>query len=207
MLGESGMSIGVSQISRELDIPPPTVYRLLVALKAEGLVDQNSDTQRYGISVELFALGRSAVRSMGFGERVRAELSNLAQRVGETINFGVIRRNRVIYLQSIESERPLRAGVKVGSTLPAHVTAIGKVILAPSGSEAVDDYLRDVPLESHTPASIVDANTLCKRLAQIKQDRFTGEPPISNGGFLSIVHQMRNAFPPLVSKALLAIGQ
>ncbi|MFV2043721.1 MAG: IclR family transcriptional regulator [Anaerolineales bacterium] len=173
VLGECGMSMGVSQISRELDVSPPTVYRLLVALKAEGLVDQNPDTQKYGISVELFALGRAAVRSMGFGERVREELSQLAQRVGETVNFGVIRRNRVIYLQSIESEKPLRAGVKVGSMLPAHVTAIGKVILAYSGSEAVEDYLEQVPLEPHTPASVVDADTLRKRLAQIKKDGFT----------------------------------
>ncbi len=173
LLGESGYPMGLTQVAKTLDLHPSTTHRLLSALTAEGLVEQDPETHKYGLSVELFALGRAAVRHLGVSERVQIELRELAEAVGESVNFGVVRRRRVIYLYSIESQETLRTGIKVGSSLPAHATAIGKVILASASDETIDAYLDETPLEAFTPNSIQTQDHLLSRLEQIRQDGYT----------------------------------
>lgn len=173
LLGESGVPLGLSQIAKRLDLHPSTTHRLLGALVAEGLVEQDPHTSKYGISVQLFALGRAAVRHLGIGDRVQVELRGLAERVGETVNFGVVRKRRVIYLFSVESKETLRTGVKVGSSLPAHATAIGKVILAAASPETIDAYLEQTPLEAFTPRSVTSPGEFRRRLEQIQHDGYT----------------------------------
>lgn len=173
LLGESGVSLGLTQIAKRQDLHPSTAHRLLSALTAEGLVEQDPETLKYGISVELFALGRAAVRHMGISDRVQVELRALAKGIGETVNFGVVRRCRVIYLYSIESKETLRTAVKVGSSLPAHATAIGKVILASASPETVEAYVERTPLVAFTPNSIATPAALRARLEQIQRDGYT----------------------------------
>lgn len=173
LLGEATIPLGVTQISQELGISAPTAYRLLLGLQMEGLIDQDPETHKYGISVELYALGRVAFNYLGFGERVTAELRALSERVGETTNLGVVRGTRVIYLQCIESKQALRTTVKVGSNLPAHATAIGKAVLAHASPEEFDAYLEQVPLQPYARGSIVDPMELRHRLELIRIHGYT----------------------------------
>lgn len=173
LLGESGYPLGLSQVARQLELHPSTTHRLLAALTIEGLVEQDPETLKYGLSVELFALGRAAVRHLGISDRVQAELRALGAAVGETVNLGVVRRRRVIYLFSVESQETLRTSIKVGSSLPAHATAIGKAILASASPETIEAYLQQTPLEAYTPSSILMAQTLRQRLEQIRRDGYT----------------------------------
>lgn len=113
------------------------------------------------------------MRHLGLGDRVQVELRELAKRVGETVNFGVVRRRRVIYLYSIESKETLRTAIKVGSTLPAHATAIGKVILASASPSTIDAYMEQTPLEPFTPNSITSPTEFKARLEQIQEDGYT----------------------------------
>jgi IclR family KDG regulon transcriptional repressor len=173
MLGEHGIPLGISELSKKSGISLASCYRILTALEIEGLVYQDPATHKYGISIGLFALGRVAVHHMGFGERVQNELRALSKRVGETVNMGVIRQGRIIYLHNIESDKALKTGIKVGSERPAHATAIGKVILAFSNQEDLDYYIQNTSLEAYTPSSITDVETLCQRLRKVKEQGFT----------------------------------
>ena len=61
----------------------------------------------------------------------------------------------------------------MGSALPAHATAIGKVILAHGPHDELENYLKTIPLEQYTPNSIVTAAALSDRLALIRKQGFT----------------------------------
>ena len=47
---------------------------------------------------------------------------------GETCNFGTLSGSEVIYLDRVESKWPLGLRFAAGSRVPAHCTAIGKLI-------------------------------------------------------------------------------
>jgi len=67
VLSGSPRGLSLSELSRALRQPPPTVHRLLRLLKRRGYVRQEEDTQRYALTLKMLdlsfrALGRSEVR-------------------------------------------------------------------------------------------------------------------------------------------------
>ena len=54
--------IGVRELAARVDMPRSTVHRLLAALEAEGIVEQNPRTSLYRLGFELVALAGSALR-------------------------------------------------------------------------------------------------------------------------------------------------
>ena len=199
ILGEHGIPLGISELSKKSGISLASCYRILTALEIEGLVYQDQATHKYGISIGLFALGRVAVHHMGFGERVQNELRALSKRVGETVNMGVIRQGRIIYLHNIESDKALKTGIKVGSERPAHATAIGKVILAFSTQEHLDNYIQNTRFEAYTPSSITDVETLRRRLRKINEQGFTIDREECHLGVSAIGAPIRNFYGRVIA--------
>jgi DNA-binding IclR family transcriptional regulator len=66
-LSVSGRGLTVSELSRALALPPPTVHRLLKVLKRRGYVRQDEETTRYSLTLKMLDLsfrlmGRSELR-------------------------------------------------------------------------------------------------------------------------------------------------
>jgi len=91
-------------------------------------------------------------------------LQQLHAKTKETINLGVLRTNRVAYLQVLESPHPLRRVAALNTLDYVHSTALGRVILAYL-PEAQRDLLLRGPLEQRTPHTVVDP----KKVKQIVQ--------------------------------------
>jgi IclR family KDG regulon transcriptional repressor len=198
-LGDSGYPLGISQISEKLDMSPSTVYRVLSALEEEGLVEQDSETRKYGISIRLFAIGRVALRHMGLGPLARAELVALSQSLGETVYLGVLREDRVIYVQSVESKKTLRTAVKVTSDFPAHTTAIGKVIMAYSSQEEIEEYIRNVDFKPYTPGSIASPKIYRERLREIQEKGYTFDDEECAIGVRAVGAPIRNVVGEVIA--------
>src|SRR5512134_3860458 len=66
-LSGASRGLSVSDLARQLRLPPPTVHRLLAALKRRGFVRQDEDTLRYSLTLKMLdlsfrLLGRSELR-------------------------------------------------------------------------------------------------------------------------------------------------
>src|SRR5262245_34335675 len=67
VLSASPRGLSLSELSRAVRQPPPTVHRLLGVLKRRGYVRQDEETQRYALTLKMLdlsfrAIGRSEVR-------------------------------------------------------------------------------------------------------------------------------------------------
>jgi hypothetical protein len=61
----------------------------------------------------------------------RAILRAVSEQVGETCNFGILTGSDVVYVDRVEAKWPLGLRFEAGSRVPAHCTAIGKLLLPP----------------------------------------------------------------------------
>jgi DNA-binding IclR family transcriptional regulator len=66
-LSANPRGLSLSDLARAVRQPPPTVHRLLRVLKRRGYVQQDDETQRYGLTLKMLdlsfrSLGRSEVR-------------------------------------------------------------------------------------------------------------------------------------------------
>ncbi len=122
-------SCGVTAIGRTLGLSKSSTHRLLTALSRRGLVEKD-DRGRYRPGIGLVALGVGALDCEPVVAAARPVLEAEAQALGETVFLVAARAGRIIVLDKSEGEGFLRAAPRVGSTVPVHATAVGKLYLA-----------------------------------------------------------------------------
>jgi DNA-binding IclR family transcriptional regulator len=163
-LHEQPASRGVSELGRALSLPKSTTHRLLASLSRRGLVERDA-LGRYRPGIALVALGLGVLEREPLVEASRPVLERAAESLGETIFLSGARAGRLYVLDKQEGSGFLRAAPRVGSEIPAHATAIGKVHLA----FAPDDVRRaDAELHRYTSATLVAPAALAREIELVR---------------------------------------
>lgn len=147
---------GVSAIGRALGLSKSSAHRLLTALAARGLVERDAQG-RYRPGIGLVALGLGALEREPVVAAARPVLEAEAAALGETVFLVAARAGSLVVLDKAEGTGFLRAAPRIGSSVPVHATAAGKLYLA-FGAEQVQ--LPESGLERFTARTAGDALTL-----------------------------------------------
>lgn len=140
---------GVTEAGRALGMPKSSAHRLLAALARRGLLERDG-RGRYRPGPALIALGLGALRRDPLVALARPVLEAEAELLGETVFLTTARAGAIVVLDQAEGSGVLRAAPRVGSTVPAHATAVGKLYLAFAPGD-VDPGPE--PFEAFTPST------------------------------------------------------
>jgi len=167
-----------AEISRRLEIPKSTCSWILTRLQRQGYLAHDEDTGRYKIGLKTIALAHGALRELGFRSCAEPVLYRIASETGLAAGIGVLESNHVLLVdrveapefgvQSILHERP-RDQRDIGREMPAHSTALGKVLLAYLSRQELAKYLDERALTRKTPKTIVSRDRLLPELKKIRQ--------------------------------------
>jgi IclR family transcriptional regulator, pca regulon regulatory protein len=149
LFDEQRPSWRVSDLATAAGLPMPTAYRIVMTLTAEGYLDHLPNGE-YRPGVRTLTLGMAALRSLDLVGIATPKLTDLGQRMGETVNLAVLTGDRVLYLIRLRNSDLVTANIQVGSTLPAVHTSIGKLLLA---------YLDEADLEARITDASFSANS------------------------------------------------
>ena len=98
--------LGISELSKRLNVAKSTVHRLATALLDEGLLQQSSENGRYRLGIGLFSLG-SLVRAQLDVTRVsRTLLNKLREATQENVRLAILEQDR----HDVHTSRPRRIG-------------------------------------------------------------------------------------------------
>lgn len=126
---------GVTAIGQALGLPKSSAHRLLTALGRRGLVEQDA-RGRYRPGIGLVALGLGALEREPAVVAARPVLEEAADALGETFFLVAARARQLVVLDKVEGTGFLRAAPQVGTAVPIHATAVGKLFLA-FGDDAI----------------------------------------------------------------------
>lgn len=160
---------GVTEIARALEMPKSSTHRVLAALLDRGLVERD-DGGRYRPGLALVALGLGVLQSEPVVMVARPVLESFAEEIGETFFLVSARAGALVVLEKAEGRGFLRAAPRVGSTLPIHATAVGKLYLA-YAPEQVALPAQGV-LASFTADTLTDRRALEAELDGVRADGF-----------------------------------
>jgi IclR family transcriptional regulator, acetate operon repressor len=129
----------VSDVAKELDVAVSTAHRLLAMLVYRGFAEQLPD-RRYGPGIGVRPIpildpSLTDLRTRAYGPMVA-----LVDRIGESANLVVLAGIEVRFVATVECNRVLRVGDRVGQRLPAHLTSGGKAILATLPDSELDKF-------------------------------------------------------------------
>lgn len=156
----------LTEVAAALGLSASTAHRLLRALVRAGYVDQDPVSERYRLGRMSVVLGRAADESMGL-DRAQRVIDELARRTGETASVGVLDGTEVVILLAATAAQTLRVERDAGARVPAHASAIGKVLLAHGG---LDVAALSGPLERFTATTLTDPLDLAAQFERVRDE-------------------------------------
>lgn len=169
----AGRPLPLADITEALDIPKGTAHRLCSQLVDMGFLARDVDGRSYGVGKALCQLALSSLNHRSVQSLRHQVLTELVEQVQETCNFTTLDGDQIIYLDRVEAQWPLRLTLEVGSHVPLHCTASGKVLLAHAPTPEFDRLLRHMRLKPSTPHSITDVQTLKQECRQITDQGYS----------------------------------
>lgn len=167
-LREASKPMGLSEISRDLNINKATVFRLLVTLERFQFVERNVDDKKYRVGINAFYVGNGffAARRQ---EAIRQMLQNLAGISGHTVTMSVLDGTQVVFINRADGDSRVRVAVEVGSRVPAYASASGKILLAGLSDEEVKARFKAEGFKRWTPRTVRSVQELLADLARVRQ--------------------------------------
>ena len=128
-LAASPRGRGVTELSRDLALTKSNTFRLLRTLTALGYVKQLED-QTYAATLKTWQVGRMRVETLNLRDMAARDLAELGRGTGETVYLAVPENLEVVYIDKIESQKPIRSWNPIGGSAPIHAVSTGKAIIA-----------------------------------------------------------------------------
>jgi DNA-binding IclR family transcriptional regulator len=166
-LVRSGQPRRLTELSRQLGLTKPNVYRLLSTLSALGYVKKDPVSSLYSPTLKLWEMGSLLVRDVDLASAANARLRQLCDETGESIQLTVFDAGFVVYVDKVDSSHPVKAMTTIGSRVPATVTSTGKAMLAWMPSESLD--LAFAHVKRHTPLTLIRRRDIERDLEETRE--------------------------------------
>lgn len=169
ILGERGVPMRVSDISRKLGIDKSTAYRIISTLRARDFVEQEADTRKYTLGLKVLEVAALKLRSIKLVPVAKPFLEELMLRTKEAVHMAVLAEGEIMYVDSEQCSGPFNVNTQVGGRAPLHSSAVGKALLA---FRAVEDVNRIVAIKGlirFTDRTIIGTEELHEHLAGVRK--------------------------------------
>lgn len=131
ILAQEEYELSLKSISEKLNIPTPSLWRILWVLRDNGYLLFDQDKKTYRLGFKFLYLGNILLNRMGFRSQARGYLKQLVELTGETAELSARVKDQLILVDQVEGPEAIRLFSRIGSAYPYfHATAPGKVYLA-----------------------------------------------------------------------------
>jgi IclR family acetate operon transcriptional repressor len=152
--------VGVRALARETTIDKSTISRLLRQLAAAGMF--TLENGRYKVGERFFAVARLVVAQDYLFSAAHPYLQELAERFNETCYLGILEQDQLVYRDVIETTRPLRYFIALGTGVPLYVGAPARAVAFGIGDEQLNRLLGGKRLKPVTENTVTDRAALSK---------------------------------------------
>lgn len=163
--------LGITELSQLLGLPKSTVHGLVKTLEARGFLTQNPENGKYQLGVKVYELGMVYSNTVELQSAARNAANRLAARYEEAVHLAIYVGGMVVYIMKTEFKGKLVAFPRVGASIPAYATAVGKVLLAALPDSDIEKYRED-ELYPFTSNTITSVEALRAELAKVREQGY-----------------------------------
>ena len=166
---ENDNNLKLQDISNILNINKSTVHRFISVMLKYNFVTKNEENGKYSLGLRFLNIATKIIDSIDIREIAHPYLTELEKITGETIHLTTFDGKNVVYIDKIESEKPIRMYSKIGNIAPMHCTAVGKVILAFQKKEKINEIIKKVKFVRYTKNTITNEKEFRNCLEEIRK--------------------------------------
>jgi DNA-binding IclR family transcriptional regulator len=185
-------SLRVADVSAELAVARSTAHRMLTTLQARDLLRQDAQTKRYGPGPALARLGIAVMGAVSLRDEARLLLEKLVEDTSETAHLLVLEGTETVFVEGVESQQVIRAGLRTGQRGQAHASAAGKALLAELSREELRRRYPGTRLRGGTERAVSTRGALESELAKVRETGYAINMEESERDLCAVAATVRN---------------
>ncbi|MGE7664854.1 IclR family transcriptional regulator [Ureibacillus composti] len=164
IIAESSEALTLAQIIKLSGLNKSTVYSLLLSLTDVGLLKKNDDNT-FELGYKIGYLGARYVQKSDLVNEFKLLASEAVKELSQTFQLSVLQQKNIVYLSKVEAKNTIQLSTNPGSILPAHSTAMGKVLLSSLSESELETLYEGYEFEKLTADTVDNLEDLKNQLA------------------------------------------
>jgi DNA-binding IclR family transcriptional regulator len=151
--------VSLKILGAETGLHASTAHRILASLIQNRFVERDA-AGRYRLGLRLLQLGVRLHGDVDMRATARPIMEALRDKLGESLNLTIREGDEVVYIDKVTPNRMVHVQQLIGARAPLHVTAVGKLMLGASGTDAMRAYAGRTNLPAYTRNTITTLSRL-----------------------------------------------
>ncbi|MFC4025292.1 IclR family transcriptional regulator [Oceanobacillus longus] len=154
------------------EMPKTTIFRLVASLEETGLIVKtkySSHDVKYKLGMKLLEFGKLVSEQMEYRKIALPYMNNINEKLNESVHLAVVEGDEAVYVEKMDSNRPIRLVIKVGARAPLYAGSASKLLLAHLDKKKREEYLKRLKLEKIAENTIEDMERLQNQLKEIRE--------------------------------------
>lgn len=170
--GRGRQGLTLTEVARRASVSRAAARRLLHTLVAEGYAA--FDGKLFELRPRVLGLGFAYLSSTDVWEVAQPFMEDLVRETHESCSAAVLDGPDIVHVIRLPAAaRLMSISVKVGDRLPAHASAMGRVMLAALPSKELDAYFATAKIAAITGKTVTDPRKLRSILAQVGEQGYS----------------------------------
>jgi DNA-binding IclR family transcriptional regulator len=167
-LAEDG-ELSAARLADLIGEPRSTVYRLLASLQELDMVEPGARRGTYRLGLRLLRLGTAVVARFDERQAALPVMERIHEETGETVYLCIRRGYDAVCIERIDGRWVQSLALRLGGSLPLHVGAAPRVLLAFEPRELWEAYAGQGELEEWTPSTPTTRKALFAELEKVRR--------------------------------------
>jgi IclR family pca regulon transcriptional regulator len=196
-------ALTLSEVARACDLTRAAARRFLLTLADLGYV--HTDGRLFRLTPRVLELGYAYLAGFTLPQLAEPHLERLVAQVRESSSLCVLDGDDIVYVARVPTSRIMTASITVGTRFPAHLTSVGRVILAGLPDAEIGTRLARADLRAHTSRTLTSPDALRAELRRVRRQGYALVDQELEDGLRSVAAPVRDRDGEVVAGVNIAV--
>jgi len=165
-------ALSISEVAERTGVSRATARRILFTLERLGYVGR-LQPGLFRLQPAVLTLGYAYISGQELPQVARPYMEAVAEELQGSCSLAALDGTDVIFVARVRSRLYLATTLSVGSRLPAHITAMGRVLLADLPDQQIDAYLKKATLQPFTDFTLTQKNQIKQSILEARRTGYS----------------------------------
>lgn len=204
-IAQTSEKVKLIDICKKSGINKSSLFSILNTLQKLGWVVKDLDNT-YSLGPKLGYLGTKYIRQFDLTKAFDKEAEETVKVVKETIQLSILEGTEIIYLAKKEGPSRVRIVSEPGMRMPAHSTAMGKVMLSQFSKQKLFEKYKTDQLKKVTEKTVDNLDDLFDQIETIQKNKYIIESGEAVKGFTCIAAPIKNEFNEIIAAVSITLS-
>jgi len=162
-------ALGVTEISRKIELSKGTVHGLIRTLLRQGFLQQDVATRKYRLGLKIYELGMILAGTLEINQKAAGPVNQLVKTTQLVCRVAIWDGDSMVITSSVHPRPRAVIPHQFGPRVHAYCSAIGKAVLAFLDADQRDSYLERTQFVSFTETTIKHREQLVADLTETQR--------------------------------------